>query len=166
MKSYDINITKNTKLVAPWTAYANQVEMMFKEDKDIQFDYNDLDKVITLRVNGNDKAEALTKLLPTEKQFGAITVKINVIPANKLGEDKIDLFCKAFSGNPAVSEITTVETLWGPLNFVVFAPKVVQYYDDTLFDLNGIHTTIYQDLAKEVFGTFDGLCYCTEKVEE
>lgn len=157
---------KNTKMVAPWTEFANQVEAMFKEDKDIKFNYDDLSKVITLRVNGNDKAEALTKLLPTEKQFGAITVKINVIPANKLGEDKIDLFCKAFSGNPAVSEITTVETLWGPLSFVVFAPKVVQYYDDTLFDLNGIHTTIYQDLAREVFGTFDGVCYCTEKVEE
>lgn len=161
------NVTeKNTKLVAPWTEFANQVETMFKEDKDIKFSYDDMSKVITLRVNGNDKAEALTKLLPTEKQFGAITVKVDVIPANKLGEDKIDLFCKAFSGNPAVSSITTVETLWGPISFVVFAPKVVQYYNDTLFDLNGIHTTIYQDLAKEVFGTFDGLCYCTEKVEE
>lgn len=157
---------KNTKMVAPWTEFANQVEAMFKEDKDIKFNYDDLSKVITLRVNGNDKAEALTKLLPTEKQFGAIVVKVNVILANKFGEDKIDLFCRAFCGNPAVAKITTVETLWGPLSFVVFAPKVVQYYDDTLFDLNGIHTTIYQDLAREVFGTFDGVCYCTEKVEE
>lgn len=157
---------KNTKMVAPWTEFANQVEAMFKEDKDIKFSYDDISKVITLRVNGNDKAEALTKLLPAEKEFGNITVKVKVVPANELGDSKIDLFAKAFSGNPAVSEITTVETLWGPLSFVVFAPKVVQYYNDTMFDLNGIHTTIYQDLAKEVFGTFDGLYYCTEKVEE
>jgi hypothetical protein len=154
------------KLAAPWTIYANKVEAMFKEDKDIKFEYDDDKKVITLRVNENDKAEALAELLPAQKNFGNVTLEIRVIPANEVGQKSMDLFRKAFKGNPAVSQITSVDTLWGTLGFVVFKPKVIQYYNDAMFDLNGVKSTIYEDLARDLFGENGGIYYCTEKIED
>ena len=157
------------KLAAAWNIYANQIEAMFKKDKDIKFDFNDgVEKVITLRVSKAEKAEALEKLLPAKKEFGNITVKINVISANEamMKNEQIDLFRKAFKGNAAVSEITTVASLWGPVSFIVFEPEVVQYHNDDMFDLNGIKTTIYQDLAKELFGKSDRIFYCTRDMEK
>lgn len=159
----DIN-TKDIKMVAPWTEYANQIEAMFKEDPDIRFDYDDNAKVITLRVNGNEKAEALSQLL-LDKKFGNVVVQIRVVPANAKSGGKIELFRKAFEGNPVFSEIVIADTLFGDVSFVVFKPKVVQYYNDAMFDLNGVKTTVYQDLAQEIFGIDDGVFFCTEMVE-
>lgn len=155
---------EKTKIVAPWIEYANQVEALFKEDLDIMFSYDDEEKSITLRVNGGEKADALTQLLPAEKKFGNVAVTITVIPANVTAKP-IDLFQKAFNGNPAFSQIVSMDA-WGTLNFVVFKPKVVQYYNDAMFDLNGIKTTVYEDLAREVFDFNDGIFFCTERVEE
>ncbi len=158
---------KKVNLAAPWIVYANQVEAMFKEDPDVKFEYDDNEKIITLRVNGDDKADALTQLLPAEQNFGGVTLILRVIPANDTETTTMDLFRRAFGGNPIISEFVSAETLWGPLNFVVFKPKVVQYYDDELYDLNGVKTTIYQDLAKELFDVSDeGIFFCTEKVED
>lgn len=155
---------KKVKLASPWVGYANKIEAMFKEDPDVKFEYDDKLKVITLRVNGNDKADALTRLLPGEQNFGGVTLTLYVIPANE-GETTKDLFRRAFSGNPIVSEIVSLETLWGEMNFVVFKPKVVQYYNDNMLDLNGIRTTVYQDLAKELFDGDDKVFFCTEKID-
>ena len=88
--------TNNTKIVAPWIEYTNQVEALFKEDKDIVFSYDDGKKAITLRVNGEEKADALTQLLPAEKKFGNVAVTITVIPAN-VTVKQIDLCAQSFS---------------------------------------------------------------------
>lgn len=161
-----MNKEENMKLSAPWIIYANQIEAMFKEDRDIEFEYDDSEKVITLRVNGDDKADALTQLLPAEQNFGGTTIRIDVIPTNENDTKVVDLFRRAFNGNPILSEITSIETLWGVANFVVFKPKVVQYYDDNMFSINGIKTTVYQDLAKAVFGNNGNVHYCTEELED
>lgn len=155
---------KKTKIVAPWMEYANQIEAMFKKDPDVRFEYDVAERVVTLRVKGNDKAEAIESILPEEKEFGNITVTIKVLPANE-EMTVADTFRRAFAENPIVSDFVTVETLWGMINFLVFKPEVVQYYNDNMLDLNGIKTTVYQDLAKELFGDNDGIFFCTEKVE-
>ena len=156
---------KKVKLAAPWIVYANQVEAMFKEDPDVKFEYDDAEKFITLRVNGDDKADALTQLLPAEQNFGGVVLTLRVIPANDTETTTMDLFRRAFGGNPIVSEFVSAETLWGTLNFVVFKPKVVQYYDDNMMVLNGLKTTLYQDLAKEVFDGNSEVFFCTEKID-
>lgn len=163
--SNNVENKSNTKLAAPWIVYSNQIKAMFKKDPDITFEYDDNIKTVTLRVNGDDKASALATLLPAEVEFGNVTLKIKVIPSNDTTTEKIDLFRKAFSGNPAISRFVTADTLWGSLNFVVFKPKVVQYYNDQLYDINGLKTTIYQDLAQELFGD-NGIFFCTDKVDE
>ena len=50
-------------------------------------------------------------------------------------------------------------------NFVVFVPEVVQFYNDDLGDINGLCSTLYQDLAKDLFGEEAGIYFCTDKVE-
>lgn len=157
---------KKVKLAAPWIVYANQVEAMFKEDPDIKFEYDDTEKVITLRVKGDDKADALTMLLPPEQNLGGVNLTLRVIPANDTETTTMDLFRRAFAGNPIISELISTETPWGPLNFVVFKPKVVQFYNDNMFDINGIKTTVYQDLAKELFNVDGDVHFCTEKITD
>jgi hypothetical protein len=161
-----MNKEENMKLSAPWTIYTNQVEAMFKEDIDVEVEFDDETKTLTIFVNGQNKADAIEKLFPKEQELGNITVTINVVPANIDGElSRIDLFRRAFAGNPAVTNIMSVDTLWGKENFVVFKPKVVQYYSDSMFDVNGRTSTLYQNLAEELFGTEERVHFNTDLVD-
>ena len=116
-----------------------------------------------LFVDGAEKADALTQLLPTEKSFGSVTVKIKVIPANRLGDQKAQLFQKAFEGNPALSHIDTITDVFStPINYVVFRKEVVQFFVDDLGAMGGFRSTLYQDIAKHVFGEIPGVFFCTD----
>ena len=95
------------------------------------------------------------------KEFGNVVVKITVIPANKLGSTKVSLFQKAFKNNPAIAVIDTVNTPFGTHSFVIFEKKVVQYHNDDMFDFNGVCSTLYQDIAKDIFGEFNDIHFCT-----
>ena len=48
------------------------------------------------------------------------------------------------------------------MSFAVFAKEVVQYYNDDLTDINGLKSTLYEDIARDVFD-IDGINYCTSK---
>jgi hypothetical protein len=151
-------------LSAPWTTYYKQIKALFAEDKDIKVIFDQDSCAIKLFVEDAEKADALTKLLPVEKAFGNVTVKIMVIPANApLAESRASLVEKAFKGNPAVSTIFSVEGIFGnPINYVAFVPKVVQFFNDDLSDLHGNCSTLYQELAKEVIGQEGGIYFCTD----
>lgn len=49
--------------------------------------------------------------------------------------------------------------------YVVFEKEVVQYWNDNLADYNGLTSTLYQDLAKEIFedANLDGVYFCTDE---
>lgn len=158
------NNDKDMKLSSPWIIYFNQIKTMFSEDPSVKVLWDGGNYSIELYVDGEEKAEAISQLLPQTKQFGNIEVTITVVPANKLKDSKISLFQKAFEGNKAVVDITTFDTPFGTNSFVVFTPKVVQYYNDDMYDLNGICSTLYQDLAKSLFGEFADIHFCTEKM--
>lgn len=158
--NYEVNLS------SPWVLYYHEIEALFKEDPDVIVTFDAEHYVLKLFVKGVDKADALTQLLPTEKQFGNVVLKIEVIPANVLGSSTLALFRKAFDGNAAVSYIKTVDGLYNnKLNFIVFANKVVQYFTDDLGDINHVRSTLYQDIAKEIFGEHEGIFYCTDKPE-
>ncbi len=151
------------KLSAPWVSYYRKIQALFGADPDIRTDYDEENQIIRLYVNGQDKASAITQLLPIEKEFGNVTVDIEVIPANTEPSQAV-LFRKAFEGNPALSYIATVEGIMtNPLSYVVFRNQVVQYWNDNLGDVNGNCSTLYQELAKEVIGNIDGIFYCTDE---
>ena len=153
-------------MVSPWIGYYKEIESLFQEDSTVKVKYDDSKNTIKLYVEDEEKADALAQLLPNRKVFGNITVNIDVIPANKVETPKIDLFRKAFEGNGAVAYIETVDNASSnAFHFVVFQPEIVQYYNDDLSDINGLRSTLYQDIAKEIFGEREGIYFCTDKME-
>ena len=106
------------------------------------------------------KAEALQTLLPFSKAFGNVTVFINIIPCNTGKTINHNIFEKAFKGNPAFAYTVDSEKL--PIHYVVFKNKVVQYFNDALNDAHGVRSTLYQEIAKNVFGEVNGTYFCTD----
>ena len=153
------------KMAPPWVTYANALMAMFEKDPDIKVTYDNENLGVKLYVNGFAKADALTKLLPAEKAFGNVTLKISVVPANDNPEDMVKLFRDAFFGNEAVADIWTAPmevTQSNPLTYVIFRKEVVQYYNDDLSDAHGNRNTLYQEIAKEIFEDHQGIFFCTD----
>lgn len=154
----------NLKLSAPWVEFYHEMEALFGADPDIKIELDEDENVINLRVDGEDKAEALEALLPKVKTFGNVDVWINVIPANEAHYPRMALYQKAMEGNPVLSYAKAVEpspTTFGA-NYVVFKKEVVQYFNDDLSDINGMQSTLYEDIARDVFGPDAGVCFCTD----
>lgn len=149
------------RISAPWILYYKAIEALFAKDQAVETAYDDENKTIRLYVDGDLKTEALSKLLPQEKNFGGVVVKIEVIPANKL-KTTTDLFKAAFNGNYAFAYIKEgTYPLSNKVCYIVFKKGVVQYWVDNLGDINGNISTLYEDLARTVFED-SGVFFCTE----
>lgn len=154
---------QDVKMSSPWVVYFRKLEALFQEDEAIQVVFDEDSYVIKLYVDGEAKSEALRQLLPNSVSFGNVTVDVDVIPANSLYESRMSLIKAAFEGNKAISYSTTVDVgSSNVFNYIVFEPKVVQYYNDDLGDINGLCSTLYQNLAKDIFGEQDGVYFCTD----
>lgn len=152
------------KLSPPWQEFYHKVDALFGQDPEVNVVFIDETYTLKLYVDNPVKADAIAQLLPQEKVFGNITVKIDVIPSNN--QTASDLFRTAFNGNPALSYVQHIDTpMTGPIDFIVFQNKVVQYYCDNMFDINGIRSTLYQEIAKDVFTT-ENAKYCTDTDED
>ena len=149
---------------SPWVLFFRKIEALFAEDPSVRVKYNAGTQTIQLYVTGPEKADAVTQLLPTERTFGNVTVKVEVIPSNLSEPSKLTLFKKAFDGNPALAYIKADGDSFFDLNYVVFRSKVVQYRSDNIGDVNGLTSTLYQDIAREVFEDANGIFFCTEAV--
>jgi hypothetical protein len=149
-------------LASPWIIFYRQIETLFKKDPAVKVIFDQVDNVVKIYVEGSTKAEAIEQLLPSEKEFGNVTVKVQVIPANLDSTNKISLFEKAFDGNPILTNIISGELFGKPISYVLFKKEVVQFYNDDLGDAHGVCSTLYQDLIKEVIGQDEGIFYCTE----
>ena len=62
----------------------------------------------------------------------------------------------------AVVDIETVSAVFDDITYIIFEKEVVQYFADDLGDLHGINSTLYQDLAKEIFGESSNIHFCTD----
>ena len=157
------------KLAAPWITFYHEMEAMFGGDPEIRVELDDSDEdemIIKLYVDNQTKAEALEKLLPMEKKFGNVSVYIEVIPSNE-EDSKVRLFQKAFENNPAFKFIYSVDGVGlFPANYVVFENKVVQFFNDELNDIHGNKSTLYQEIAKDIFENHEGIYFCTDTKEE
>ena len=156
-------------LSSPWIQFYHELTAMFRYDPDIKIIFDEDHKDIKMYVDSMQKAAALAELLPVEKIFGNVKLKITIIPSNTEaeGEEEGNVFEKAFKGNPAFCFSCTIEgILTNPLTYVVFDNTVVQYFTDDLGDINGVRSTLYQDIAKEIFNRKEGVFYCTDVVED
>ena len=150
------------KLASPWVNFYRELEALFSQDPEVRVVYGEEANEVKLYVENARKADALTQLLPVEKTFGNVTLKVTVIPANEMTVSKADLLSEAFDGNPALSYIQHVDAVIGSFDYAVFQNRVVQYFNDDLSDINGLKSTLYQDIAKDVFGEDAGVFFCTE----
>lgn len=155
---------KQVNKSAPWHIFYERIGAMFGEDEDIEIQVDDPHKTVKLYVKGTDKAEALNELLPSEKVFGNITVKLLVIPANDENPSKKELFEMGFAGNPAfafAAEGARGESTSIPFTYIAFNDCVVQYYADNLEDYYGNESTLLQEIAKDIFVEHPGVKFCT-----
>lgn len=156
-------------LSSPWEVYYKKLATFFTEDPTIHIVYDDIEQEIKIYVENSEKAVALTKLLPCKKEFGNVELKITVVPANinmiKATNNcnvTIDDILDTFNENKAVDDIRIVSgVLSNPLIYIIFTKEVIQYFTDDLGDYHGICSTLYQDLAKELFVEVPGIFYCT-----
>ena len=160
----------NVKIQAPWYEYFAEVNALFKEDPDVNVTYDDSKYELKLYVNGVKKADALKQIFPEKKSFGNIVMKIMVIPANiKYEGNPISLFKDAFENNPAVVNIVSGDNpVTSTMNYIVFKKKVVQYFNDNLGDINGNMSTLYENIARDIFidSNTNGIFFCTDNKDE
>lgn len=154
------------KKSAPWVTYYREVDELFKKDEEVFVVLDEENVELRIYVNNQSKASAIQYLLPTEKEFGNVILKIEVIPANgmkirNVDETNIlDIVCDAFRENDAVYMVTGVRSMFD-LIYVIFRKEVVQYFDDNLGDINGNCSTLYEVIARDVFRDV-GVKYCTD----
>ena len=153
-----------TKISPPWVQYVNALKAMFGQDPEIRIEFHDEtdSKYVKLYVDNQRKADALGKLLPLEMNFGGVDLGIIVVASN-LAISAAQLYKDAFKNNPVMVDINVVNGVFkNPLTYVVFKKEVVQYYNDDLSDEHGNRSTLYQELAKELFRMKDGVNFCTD----
>jgi len=159
------------KLSPPWCIFYREIQAMFEEDPEIHVVYDEDNEIVKIYVENSEKAEILTQLLPTRKMFGRVGLDIQVIPADGAEystelPDKFDaeMFEKAFEGNPVFSYAKTFPNLFGAVvTYVVFQPEVVQFYADDISDINGLRSTLYENIAVDIFEEIP-VNFCTDKL--
>lgn len=160
-------------LSSPWVLYYHEVEAFFKADPEINVVYDEKENILKLFVDNQTKAEALMNLMPPQKDFGSVTLVIMVIPSNTkkttfktfAKADTMGLIAAALEGNNILSSIQETTLFTNPITYVVFKPQIIQYFTDSLGDINGLCSTLAQEIAKDIFTEIDGVYYCTDKVK-
>ena len=153
-------------LSSPWVNFYRELEALFAKDPEVKVVYDEEKNDVKLYVDNLAKADALAQLLPVERTFGNITITVTVIPANKEGASKIQLFRTAFEGNGAFNYTASAEGIFtNPIHYVVFANEVVQYFNDDLSDAHGVRSTLYQDIAEDIFENHESVYFCTNVPE-
>ena len=152
---------KELKLSPPWNTFVSELNALFGEDHDIKIVYNDEDMEVKLFVADSEKADALTQLLPAQRVYGNVVFTVTVVPANSDECSESDLIRKAFKGNPVLSSVEDVKTPFGSFSYAVFRKTVVQFYNDDISDINGNKSTLYADIARDVFGE-GSVFFCTD----
>ena len=157
------------KLSPPWITYVNELQALF--DGDPQIAFNIAPRSVTIACNNGVKNAALLQLLPSEKTFGKVTfsIKIDGPIANQAFPTPVDLFNAAFAGNPAFAQVVAPAQegyFFIDFCYVIFKNCVVQFFNDNLDDACGLVSTLYQNIAAEVFAdasyNLDNVHYCTD----
>lgn len=164
-----------TKISPPWVTFINEMLELFEGDPQITCNVNwsGTNPSIILSTQCGDKAAALLQLLPYEKKYGNVTLAIGVDGpvSNRAFKTTKELFETAFEGNPVFEYCfaPTQEGYWFvDYTYVVFKREVVQFFNDNLDDAHGVVSTLYQNIAADIFSEAhlkDNVAYCTDVPE-
>jgi len=145
---------------APWFIHYRKLQAMFLEDPQVTVKFDQDNYEVKLYVDDADKAEALGKILRNSIDYGTITLKVTVIPPNYTDTNIRDLYEKALEGNGAVSDYLTNQVIGK--NYVIFKNEVVQYFSDDLSKANSVTSTLYENIAEDIFIDRAEMGYSTE----
>ena len=151
---------EDIKISPPWFTFYKEVCELFKKDDDVVPTYDDNKKKLTILVATYEKAKALMKLIPEKKTFGNVTVTIEV-KYNEAVLDTAETYKVAFENNPAFKYVFSFKTGTNNITYVVFEKEVVQFWNDDMSDPHGITSTLYQNIAEDVFET-NGVIFSTD----
>lgn len=164
---------KQFKVSPPWNEFVSKLKVFFENDDDvIVHDLEDGHYTLIIDVKNHAKFKALDELLPIAKKFGNVTLFIEVHDvASELSTmpNYFSLFSTLFEGNKSIKRVLKCEDPAGTEHvFVMFKPEVKQFFNDNLFDINGLWSGLNQDIAREVFeeAANAGVHFCTDSVEE
>ena len=162
-------ITKeNFELCSPWMVFFHQVEAFFREDDQVHAELDNDNYKISIYVDDDDKANALSMIIPKQKVLGNIIVTIDIIPANgTINPNNVydpDVFKRAFKDNTAIVDFVHIDVKGLIMDFIMCKPIVVQMKNDSLHDPKGIVSTLYEDLASEIFVEHPGIFFSTDQV--
>ena len=160
-------------LSSPWVEYYHQLTAFFQEDEGIRVIFDEANYEIKILCAYRDVALALQHVIPIEKEFGNVKLKVTVIPPNDTVRDlsvletKADYLRLALCRNNALNyskEISGVFT--NKITYFVFKNEVVQYFNDSLSDVHGLCSTLYENLARVIFDDVEGVFFCTDLPED
>ena len=158
-------------LSSPWVLYYRNVAALFEKDPSIHVILDNDTTTLKLYADTTEKFEALKKVFPEYKEFGNVKLTIEIVPANTIVTNKhlkndateVEIFKTLFDGNRAVAYIKEVSGVFPTtFTYIVFIKQVVQFFTDNLTDLNGISSTLYQNVAREIFPDTDYIFFCTD----
>ena len=162
------------KFASPWITFVNELQAMFGQDPEIGITYDNDACEVKFHVENAIKADVLQRFLPVEKTFGNVTLKITIIPANKLTKvldyqhmTMGELFDIMFDKNPAYIFSKDIKGIFSNvITYVVFSPVCVQFFNDNLNDIYGNVNTLYQEIAYDIFDgdNIGGVMFCTESM--
>ena len=152
---------EKVKLSPPWCTFVSELKALFGEDKDIRIQFDEDEYEVKLFVDDPAKADALMQLITPQRVYGNVVLKVTVVPANSAEESDADLIETAFKGNPVLKEMMRLQTPFGEYDYAVFRKDVVQFYNDNLCDPHGNESTLYEEIARDVFGE-SGVFFCTD----
>ena len=165
---------KNLRIEAPWYSFQKKVKALFEQDPDItvgevvEMTGGEAQYGFDIEVRNHKKFLALDSVFPKTKTFGNVTIGITLYDEeNGLKQDNVvEPYRAIFEGNPIVDDIRDVTDFTGTRHgYVLFAPKVIQFFDDNAADYNGNWSGLAQDIAREVFSDeFRGIHFCTAEV--
>lgn len=159
---HNSTLIHNVKLSSPWAQYYEKVKAMFGDDPEIKIVFDEENYILKLFVDNTDKADAIQFLLPPQVVFGNVVLEVQVIPPKKEDMNILDIFDVAFKGNPALDFTNRATTSGGgQFNYVVFKKEVVQFFNDSLADISGRDSTLFQDIAADIFKPLENVHYCT-----
>jgi hypothetical protein len=153
---------KKLGLASPWAVYAGRVEALFAWDGDVDVEFDNDARKLKVFVRGQAKADAISKLLPAQKEFGVLKLDIEVVPSNDEPSEE-DVYRAAFHGNAAFCEVAEGYGPAGDVSYALFAPDTVQLREDDISEFGGLTTLTYAQLAESVLDAGDVLISSSAK---
>lgn len=143
---------------APWYTVHRKLKKLFKGDPEVKVSpldgsvkEEDGKYTVYISCNNAEKLSAIEKLIKTEYDFGGVRMNIKFTAKDGDTEDWEKILKTAFTGNTNVTSIVAVPDLFDEYYYVIFEDKVVQFYNDEMWDCYGNWNGLYTDIAKDVF---------------